>query len=398
MTVSGSAPARRAFLDHAATSPLRPEARAALLDVLDGSGNASSVHADGRAARARLEEARAQVAALSGAPKAGVVFTSGATEANALALHPELEIAGRPVTCDVLLASAVEHPSVLRGHRFPADKVELLPVDASGRLDLGALDEALERHAAAGRRPLLSLMLANNETGIIQPVAEAALRAGSRGAVVHCDAVQAAGRLPLDVEALGVDFLTLSAHKLGGPQGAGALIARHADSRARVPLISGGGQERGRRAGTENVAAVAGFGASALAAGSEWKGESARLKGLRDRLEQEIVQQFQGTQIVGFGAERLPHMSCVIFAGIRAETLVIALDLSHVSVSAGSACSSGKVGSSHVLAAMGYAGDAASGAIRLSLGWSSSEEDVEVALAALGRVVPQLRSRPVRAA
>ncbi|MEP9376313.1 cysteine desulfurase family protein [Aquabacter sp. CN5-332] len=392
------APSRRAFLDHNATSPLRPEARAAMLDALTEPGNASSVHTDGRAARARLEQARTEVAGLAGAQKTGVVFTSGATEANALILHPELDIAGRPVTCDVLLISAVEHPSILRGHRFPADRVEVLPVDAAGRIDLDALDEALTRHAGQGRRALLSLMLANNETGVIQPVAEAARRAQAHGAVVHCDAVQAAGRLPLDIYALGVDFLTFSSHKIGGPQGAGALVARHADSRARIALIGGGGQERGRRAGTENIAAVAGYGAAARASGADLARESVRLKGLRDRLEQEIVRQLQGTQIVGADAERLPNTSCVIFAGVKAETLVIALDLAHVSVSAGSACSSGKVGPSHVLAAMGYAGDAASGAIRLSLGWSSSEEDVDLALAALGRAVPQLQNRPVRAA
>ncbi len=389
---------QRVFLDHNATSPLRPQARETMVEALGEPGNASSVHADGRAARARLERARVQVAELAGAPKAGVVFTSGATEANALVLHPELDIAGRPVTCDVLLLSAAEHPSVLRGHRFSAEAVEVLPVDAHGRIDMTHLEAALMRHAGEGRRALLSVMLANNETGLIQPVAEAARLAAVHNAVVHCDAVQAAGRLSLDMEALGVDFLTLSSHKIGGPQGAGALVARHPDSRPRAALIAGGGQERGRRAGTENVAAIAGFGSAAQVSGADMVRESARLQGLRARLEKGIVERFQGALVVGAGAQRLPNTSSVIFAGLKAETLVIALDLAHISVSAGSACSSGKVGPSHVLAAMGFASDAASGAVRLSLGWSSSEEDVDLALAALGRAVPRLRSHPVRAA
>lgn len=388
----------RAYLDHNATSPLRAEARAAMLDLLDAPGNPSSVHAEGRAARARVERAREEVAALCGAPRAGVVFTSGATEANALVLHPLLDIAGRPVSCDVLLTNAAEHLSVLRGHRFAPEAVELLPVDAEGRISLDALEAALVCHAGEGRRALVSLMAANNETGVIQPVAEAARLAAAHGAVTHCDAVQAAGRLALDAEALPVDFLTLSAHKLGGPQGAGALVARHADSRPRAPLIPGGGQERGRRGGTENVAAIVGFGAAAAAAREGREAEAKRLSGLRDRLEQEIVRRIQEARIVGGGAQRLPNTSCVIFAGLKAETLVIALDLAHVSVSAGSACSSGKVGASHVLTAMGFPPAAAGAAIRFSLGWSSTPEDVDLALAALERVVPQVRSRAARAA
>lgn len=388
----------RVYLDHNATSPLRPEARAAMLEILDAPGNPSSVHGDGRAARARVERAREQVAALAGAPRAGVVFTSGATEANALVLHPDLEVAGRPVSCDILLTNAAEHLSVLRGHRFAPEQVDLLPVDGEGRLDLDALGAHLARHGAGGRRALVSLMAANNETGVLQPVAEAARIAAAHGAVTHCDAVQAGGRLPLDH--LPVDFLTLSAHKLGGPQGAGALVARHADSRARVPLMPGGGQERGRRGGTQNVAAIVGLGAAAAAAaaGAVREAEAERLAGLRDRLEKGIVRAIQDARIVGAGAQRLPNTSCVIFAGLKAETLVIALDLAHVSVSAGSACSSGKVGASHVLLAMGLDADAAGAAIRLSLGWSSTADDVDRTLAALERVVPQVRSRAARAA
>lgn len=394
---AGRDAARRCYLDHNATSPLRPEARAAVLDLLDAPGNASSVHAEGRAARARLEAARAAVGRLVGAPSRGVVFTSGATEAAALALTPALERDGRPVRCDVLLASAVEHPAVLRGHRFAADKVEILPVDSAGRLDLAALDAALARHAAAGRRVLLALMAANNETGVVQPVAEAAARVRAHEGVVFCDAVQAAGRVALDMTALGIDFLALSAHKLGGPQGAGALVCASADHRP-APLVAGGGQERGLRAGTQNVAAIAGFGAAAAAAGADLAAEAVRLAALRDGLERAVLARVADAEVIAGGAERLPNTAMVSFAGLRAETLVIALDLAHVSVSAGSACSSGKVGASHVLAAMGLPAAVAEGAIRLSLGWSSTQEDVDQAVAALERVVPQLRGRASRAA
>ncbi len=396
-----TAPPRVVYLDHNATSPLRPAARAAFLEALEAGGNASSVHADGRGARARLERARGQVAALLDADPRGVTFTSGATEAASAILYPELEIAGRPVTCDVLLVSAVEHPCVLSGHRFPTDKVEVIPVDGDGVIDLKALENRLAALAAMGLRPYLSLMAANNETGVLQPVAEAADRVHAADGVVHCDAVQAAGRVDVTLAGLKADFVTLSAHKLGGPQGAGALVA-HPDSRARVPLMAGGGQERGRRGGTQNVPAMAGFGAAAAAAGTDLGAEAMRLTGLRRRLETGIVDLFQDAWIAGAGAARLPNTVCAVFPGLKAETLVIALDLAHIRVSAGSACSSGKVGPSHVLAAMGAASglgpEATAGAIRFSLGWSSGEEDVDLALAALGRAVPRLSSRPARVA
>lgn len=388
---------RRAYLDHNATSPLRPEARAALVAALDAGGNASSVHAEGRAARARIEAARAAVAALAGAPVRGVVFTSGATEAAALALHPAVEIAGRAKPCDVLLASAVEHPAVLKGHRFPSDALEILPVDGEGRLDLAALAEALARHRAAGRRAMLAVMAANNETGVIQPVAEAARLVHEADGIVFCDAVQAAGRILLDMTALGADFLALSAHKIGGPPGVGALVAAGPDHRT-APLLSGGGQERNRRAGTENGPAIVGFGAAANAVKAALSAEAERLAVLRDRLERAVLEGVPGTRVVGAGADRLPNTTMVTFAGLRAETLVIALDLAHVSISAGSACSSGKVGASQVLLAMGLPEDEAAGAIRLSLGWSSTIEDVDAAVEALKKAVPQLRSRASRAA
>lgn len=386
----------RVYLDHNASSPLRAEARAALLAALDAGGNASSVHAEGRAARARLERARSEVARLAGGTPRGVVFTSGATEAIALALHPDITLAGRPHRCDVLLASAVEHPAVLRGHRFPAAALETMPVDDAGRIRLAGLEEALARHAAAGRRALVALMAANNETGVLQPVAAAAALARRYGGVVFCDAVQAAGRLPLDLGALGVDFLCISGHKLGGPQGAGALVAAHPDHRV-ATLIAGGGQERNVRGGTENVAAIAGFGAAAAAADAAREAEAARLAALRDQLEREVLARIPDVRVVGEG-ERLPNTSMLAFAGVKAETLVIALDLAHISVSAGSACSSGKVGASHVLGAMGLAAEWAGGAVRLSLGWSSRAEDVDFAVAALQKALPQVRRRPSRAA
>lgn len=395
--LAGGNAVRRAYLDHNATSPLRPEARAAMLATLEQPGNPSSVHAEGRAARAAVEAARAAVARLAGGAPRSVVFTSGATEAAALALHPAIEIDGRPRPCDILLAGATEHPAVLRGHRFPPGAVEVLPVDAQGRLRLDALAEALSRHGAAGRRALLALMVANNETGVVQPVAEAAALVHAQGGLVFCDAVQAAGRLPLDMAASGIDFLALSAHKLGGPQGAGALVAAGADHR--VPaLLSGGGQERGRRAGTENVAAIVGFGAAAAVAGAMIAEEAGRLSGLRDTLEREVLDRLPDCVVLGAGASRLPNTTMVAFEGVRAETLVIALDLAHVSVSAGSACSSGRVGVSHVLAAMGMRANVAAGAIRLSLGWSSTLQDVDDALAALQKAVTELRSRASRAA
>ncbi len=227
-----------------------------------------------------------------------------------------------------VLVSAVEHAAVLNGHRFPPEAVEILPVDGAGRLDLAVLSARLDVHAAAGRRAMVSLMLANNETGVIQPVAEAARLAHVHGAVVHCDAVQGAGRLDLNMAVLGVDLLSLSAHKMGGPVGAGALIAASADTRTRAPLLAGGGQERGQRGGTQNVPAFAGFGAAAACALAELGAEPARLAHLRDGLEQEIVAALPDAMVVGSGADRLANTTCVAFAGLKAETLVIALDLS----------------------------------------------------------------------
>ena len=382
----------RTYLDHNATSHVRPEAREALLAALDAIGNGSSVHAEGRAARGTMDAARGRVAALVGANPSGVVFTSSGTEADALALTPHYRRAETPVVFDALLVSAVEHAAVLRGHRFAPEQVEVLPVDARGRLRLDGLDAALARHAAAGRRVVLSLMVANNETGVLQPVAEAARRAHEQGALVHTDAVQAAGRIPLSLSALGADLMSVSAHKLGGAPGAGALILADPDLRP-ASLIGGGAQERGRRAGSENVPAIAAFGAAAERAGASVDADGVRINGLRERLEDALRSEFPELVLLVGDVDRLPNTSCFALPGVPAETTVIALDLAGLAVSAGAACSSGKVAASHVLGAMGVPERIARSAFRLSFGWSSGEEDVDRALGVFRRVLPGLLRR-----
>ncbi|HEY1364448.1 MAG TPA: cysteine desulfurase family protein [Xanthobacteraceae bacterium] len=361
----------RIYLDWNATAPLREEARTATLAGLDAAGNPSSIHAEGRAARRLVEQARTEVAALVGAEPRNVVFTSGGTEANALALAPAQRQDGQ---AQRLLVSAIEHPSVLAGGRFPAAAVERLAVTHAGQLDLDALEERLE---AVGGRVLVSLMLANNETGVVQPVSQAASLVHQAGGILHVDAVQAAGRLPCDMKALGADLLTISGHKIGAPKGVGALIRRDAAPPGPEPLIRGGGQERGVRAGTENVAGIAGFGAAAAAAGRKLRADAARTAGLRDRLEAGLRAACAEAVIFGSGAERLPNTTLFAVAGIKAETAVIAFDLEGIAVSSGAACSSGKVQPSHVLAAMGVPPHLARAAIRVSLGPTSAESEVD---------------------
>jgi len=382
----------RAYFDWNATVPLRDEARAALVAALGATGAASSVHAEGRAARAVVEKARGQVAALVGAEPKSVIFTSGATEANMLALTPELVVLGKPYTCDRLLVSAIEHASVLSGGRLAADKVERLPVTAEGIVGLDALRAAM----AKGGRPLVSVMHANNETGVIQPIAEIAAVVHDAGGVLHVDAAQTAGRIDCDIAALGVDMLTISSHKLGGPQGAGALVLN--GPQPAMPLIKGGGQERGFRAGTENVAAVAGFGAAAEAAARSQDTAAARMAALRDRFEARLKAEVPGAVIFGAGSPRLPNTCLVAVPGLKAETALIAFDLNGIAVSSGSACSSGKVGASHVLTAMGVEPALAAGAIRVSLGWSTTEAEVESLLNAWKKVVATLTKRHAQAA
>jgi cysteine desulfurase len=375
----------RAYFDWNATAPLRPAARAAMVEALGQPGNASSVHAEGRAARGRLEKARAQVAALVGAEAKNVTFTSGATEANALALTPALEVGGRKEQRDRLFVSAVEHPSVLAGGRFAPDQVEILPVDGAGVVDLAALKMAL----AKAERPLVSVMLANNETGVIQPIAQIAEIVHAANGLLQVDGVQGAGRIPCDMAALGVDLLSLSSHKLGGPQGAGALVRRD-DIHIAEPLIRGGGQERGTRAGTENVAAIAGFGAAAEAARAAREVDATRMAASRDRIEAGIAAATPQAMIFGAAVARLPNTTLVAVPGIKAETALIAFDLNGIALSSGSACSSGKVQASHVLKAMGVEPDLAAGALRISLGWDTRESEVEMLLTAWNTVVSSL--------
>jgi cysteine desulfurase len=360
----------RTYLDWNASAPLRVEAREALSGALDLTGNPSSVHHEGRAARQVIEDARGAVAALIGADPRNVILTSGGTEANALALTP---LAGEKRLFERLLVSAIEHPSVLAGGRFAPAVVEKVAVDPNGVIDLDALQRRLE---SLGERVLVSLMAANNETGVIQPVAQAAALVHRHGGALHVDAVQAAGRIALDLNELGADLVTLSAHKIGGAKGAGALVKRE-ESLPLEPLIRGGGQERGSRAGTESVAVIAAFGAAAAAAKTELSVATAQMGQLRDRLEAGLRAATPGAVIFGAAATRLPNTTLVAMPGARAETLVIAFDLDGIAVSSGAACSSGKVAPSHVLAAMGVAAELARGAVRVSIGATSTEAEID---------------------
>lgn len=368
--VAASAPTmKRAYLDYNATAPLRPEAKAAMMAALDVVGNPSSVHAEGRRARGVIESARESVARLVGAKPSEVVFTSGASEANAWVM------AQRWAT---ILASGIEHDSVLAPARAAKCNVIELSTGRDGVVRVEEIAEHVLKRGIA-RPAVVALQMANNETGVIQPVAEVAEFARAHGVAVHSDAVQAVGRVAVDFAALDLDTMAISAHKLGGPKGVGALIIRdHLDL---VPLLRGGGQERRRRAGTENVAAIAGFGAAAEAAQAERRNLSA-VEALRDDLEAHIRAISPRAVIIGETAPRLGNTIAVALPGKLAETLVIRLDLAGVAVSAGSACSSGKVGASHVLEAMGFGPEIASGTIRISLGLETMKDDVAAFVAA----------------
>jgi cysteine desulfurase len=374
----------RAYLDWNAGAPLRPEARAAVLAAFDVVGNPSSPHTEGRRVRAMVEDAREEVAALVGARPAEVVFTSGGTEANNAVLAGGWQ---------AVLLAGVEHDSVLAPARNLAcgSKARVLDLAVDSRGRIAVEDVAKAGREAAGTGPaLLSLQLANNETGVVQPVAAAAAAAGAHGLAIHTDAVQAAGRMAVDFEALGVAYLSLSAHKLGGPKGVGALVIR--DGAALPAFIAGGGQERRRRAGTENVPAIAGFGAAARAAARDLAAME-RVRGLRDRIEAEVMAITPSAVVIGADADRLPNTTSVALPGASAETLVIALDLAGVAVSAGAACSSGKVGASHVLEAMGLEPALARAAVRISIGWSTTERDVAAFAGAWAHVTAQATAR-----
>ena len=375
--------ADRIYLDWNATTPLRPEAREAMTAAMDLSGNPSSVHAEGRRARKLVEDARATIAGAVGALARNVIFTSGGTEANALALTPGLRRASGPPV-ERLAVSAIEHASVLAGGRFPTEAISTIGVTRSGLVDLDRLRVMLADMPPA----LASIMLANNETGAVQPVAEAGEIIHSAGGLLHVDAIQAFGKIPFDINALNADLLTLSAHKIGGPKAAGALVLA-GGLLGPEPLLRGGGQERGHRAGTENVAGIAGFGAAVSGALSAVGRDAIRLEGLRNHLENGLR---QTPEVIVFSDDvtRLPNTTLFTVPDLKAETAVIGFDLAGIAVSSGSACSSGKMQPSHVLQAMGFGPKLAQGAVRLSLGWSTSEADIDRCLEAWRKLVGTL--------
>lgn len=356
----------RTYLDHNASAPLRPEARAAVLSALDVTGNAASVHAEGRRARGLVDEAREQVAMLIGAKPEEIVFTSGATEANNWAIKSGW---------DHLAVGATEHDSVIAPAQVADPELLVLPSDADGIIDTAPLAAAFP----PGARGLVSVQLANAETGVLQPLARVVESARASGLVVHSDAVQAVGRIPVDFRALGLDLMSISAHKIGGPKGVGALVIR--DGLDLPALLAGGGQERRRRSGTENVPAIAGFGAAAAAARRDLE-QAAALLNLRNALEEQLLGITPDAVVIGSASARLPNTSCIALSGAQAATLLIKLDLAGIAVSAGSACSSGKIGGSHVLAAMGIDKNLAASAIRVSLGHTTTIADIDRLIAA----------------
>ncbi|MDX5593814.1 cysteine desulfurase family protein [Pseudovibrio sp. SPO723] len=383
----------RTYLDYNAGAPLREEALAAMREVFASPGNASSIHANGRGARSVIERARESVAALVDGDPQNVIFTSGGTEANVTALSPVWMRDGKPFDVKHLFVSAVEHPSVLAGGRFAADHVNVLPVDGDGRVDLAALQDSLAT-VPQGETALVSVMAANSETGVIQPLKEIGVIVEDAGHLFHVDAVQGAGRLDLSMAMIGCQALSISSHKIGGPQGVGALVLAKGILRP-APLFTGGGQESWRRAGTENTAGIAGFAAASEAACSE-RG-SLRLVEYQQDFENKLKSNYPDLLIFGENAPRLGNTTCFSVPGVPAETALISFDLSGVSVSSGSACSSGKVGVSHVLTAMGVDEQAARGAIRLSMGWATRPEDLDTALRAWQRIYERMGPRQKQA-
>ncbi|OKL42956.1 cysteine desulfurase family protein [Pseudovibrio exalbescens] len=376
----------KTYLDYNAGAPLRKEALAAMSDLWSSVGNASSIHSSGRNARSVIESARESVAALFDALPANVVFTSGGTESNVTALSPVWLQDGVPFSVDRLFVSAVEHPSVLAGGRFSPDKVHKINVDDCGRVDLGDLAQQLAG-IPYGEKALVSVMAANSETGVLQPIKEIGVVVEDAGHLFHVDAVQAAGRMDLSIAMMGCQALSVSSHKLGGPQGVGALVLAKGSVRP-APLMTGGGQESWRRAGTENTAGIAGFAAAAEA--SLNVDERARLARMQQQLESQLKSQYSDLLIFGCEAPRLANTTCFAVEGVPAETALISFDLSGVAVSSGSACSSGKVGVSHVLTAMGVDEPTARGAIRVSMGWGTREDDVNAFLKAWKRIYDRM--------
>lgn len=382
------------YLDHNASSPLLASAKAAMTEAFELAGNPSSVHQPGRAIRAVIEQARERLANFVGAREQDVIWTSGGTEANNLALTPSLF--PRDLQDNVTLyVSAIEHPSVLNGMRFEKEHIKVIPVTSQGVIDLNWLegelmndltDEEQEQGVTPGTRPILvSVMRVNNETGVIQPITELSALVHKCGGLVHSDCVQALGKVPLDLKELGADLISVSAHKIGGPHGVGALILAGADILLRAPLITGGGQELKRRGGTENVLGIVGFGAAIAEIADTTDTQYMEVKRLRDDLEQQLLQICPEAVIFGKGqnsASRAPHVCCFAVEGLMAEKSIIQLDLAGVAVSSGSACSSGKVEQSHVLKAMGASEAQSFSALRLSLGSTTTKADIDGFIAA----------------
>lgn len=381
----------RLYLDHNATTPLRAEARDAMLAAMDQCGAASSIHGDGRGMRKRLEAARQQVAALVGVQGKNVVFCASATEANNMALTLGWQRDGKPVARRMAV-SAVEHASVLNG-THASDPPVLLSVGAEGAVDIAHVKAVLASWRAEGAAGLVSVMLANNETGVIQPVAEIAALVHEAGGILHCDAAQAAGKIPFFLKDIGADLLTLSSHKIGGPLGAGALVLGNDALHLPHPLIRGGGQEKGMRGGTENVPAIAGFGAAAEAAQHCFGVFGGHVLALRSELELRLRASSPDLVVFGEGRERLPNTLNFAEPGMPAETALIALDLEGISVSSGSACSSGKVKVSHVLTAMGVTPALASCALRVSLGRETTFQEIEFFIAVWTRLRKNIHDR-----
>jgi cysteine desulfurase len=368
----------RANLDHNATTPVRPVAMEAVLRALELPGNPSSVHAEGRAAKALLEASREQVARAFGARPGDVVFTSGATEALNTVLRPDA-FAGRTT----LLIGATEHVAALHGHGFAKADTHLIAVDSAGLLDLNALEQQL---SAMPGKAVVAVQAANNETGVLQPVSQIAALARAHGAVLVCDAVQMPGRAPCRLGDLEADVIVISGHKFGGPKGIGAVILGNCDVPLAAPLLRGGGQELRRRPGTENLAGIAGLAAALSQAVAGQAAESERLAALRDDLERQICAVAPDAVFFGANALRLPNTSLFAVPGMRAEMLLMAFDLEGVAVSSGAACSSGKVARSHVLDAMGAAPHLSEGAIRVSLGWNTTPADIALFGSALTKI------------
>lgn len=378
----------RTYLDWNATAPLSAAARAAVLSALELPGNPSSVHGEGRAVRALIDGARRDIAALAGAEAAHVTFTSGATEAANMVLTPVFRMGRTPMKVGRLYVSAIEHPAVREGGRFDKEQVAEIAVTPAGVVDLAALEALLDAHDKASGLPMVAVMLANNETGIVQPVRDVAEIVHRNGGLLVVDAVQGAGRLPIAIGELDADFLILSAHKLAGPKGAGALVSRGEVLMPR-PLIHGGGQEKGHRSGTENAAAIAGFAAAAREAMETMPVRGAAIAGLRAEMEERMAAIAGDVIIHGRDVSRLCNTTFFSLPGLKSETGQIAFDLEGIALSAGSACSSGKVGESHVLTAMGF--DAALGALRVSLGPSTHAADIERFLKAFERICGRRR-------